>query len=420
MALLLTHHKQQMFYAKLLRTAGWKFTIIAHKQKSFRGALIDINDFWPTTIGYHPIMETLVGTIHRKYTMAPPDLSRLTETEILTNGTAYRYCIMNDDTYCPILLAKLLVMKNVVVLMVSSQDIMRYYSSCTVCNEDQVKDLNAVQLRSLGEQLYESYTKIPCVLPEQPVMDADEVAEAEDEEPEDQYSQPQHARITKDKNGAQHLELTPTHGPDSLPNIIIMTQLPEKVEKWQQMLLQRCWLDNRYPINRISWWVQTVDGCKPEWWVWGGDCVQFYSTYPPSSESEFIVHWALGYYYFPHSTYAKIKLMLDNGPSVDCVGSSVLGTHCLQSNQGYELHSATGELSNTAVVGYRSHRRPACESGSMDWEGWISTYMDIPFNFNAVQITDTDHERQNAIPVIKLLSPEMRSFINKLYRTLRI
>lgn len=412
---LLVHYKQQMFYAYLLReVAIWKFDIIAHLN-NYKGQWEDINCYLPKLLGYHPHMEFLISSGHRKYTGTVPDLSTLTESDTMINGMSYRYCVMDDSTYCPILLAKLLIMKNVVVLLHTDQKIAEFYRKCTIQNENDIVNLNAQELRELAGSLYLEYTKTHAPLPEVflcPINTRD------DQIPEDKYSQPQQALVTKDKKGAQHLVLTPTDGPDSLPHVTLWTILGKSVTVCQQMLLRRCWLDNRYPINRVRWVVQTNDGKRPEWWNWGGDNVHFQAEPLKNPQTEYVVTWSLNYYYFPHSTYAKIKLMLDND-NVDCVGSTVIGEHNLDSNQGYEIRSSSG-LSELEVLGYRSYRHPLNGYDPiMDWKGWVSTFMNVPFNYNAVKVSfdrDNSERKEHKLPVIKLLNTEMRSFMNKLHR----
>jgi len=360
-------------------------------------------------------MEELVGHRHRIYIRNPPNLSSVTETEIMTNGGAYRYCVMDNNSYCPLLLAKLLTMKNVVVFNHTDPEIMNFYSDCTVKNT--VECLDAHQLKELANELYERFKTKPIS-----VLDCgcNDPVDSVDELPEDQYSEPLKARVTKDKNGAQHLALTPTDGSDSLPEIYIWTRLPTTVTKCQQMLLHRCWLDNRYPPYKIQWVVQ---GCRPEWWTWGGESMHFYDcseNIPLFQDRQFVVIWDLDYYYFPHSTYAKIKLMMDNSDKINTVGSSLIGELHLESNIGYELRPNKNDerLSIDSVLGYRNFRHPS--GSTIDWDGWVSTYMDLPFNYNAVKINfdtdkDTDTDKYK-LAVIKLFGPEMRSFLNKLYR----
>jgi hypothetical protein len=412
---LLVPYKQQLFYAYLLRklvSDSSYFRIIAHP----------ISDTYvklelPKLLGYHPYMEQLVGNGHRIYIRDPPDLASVTETEIITEGVAYRYCVMNNNNYCPLLLAKLLTMKNVVVFNHSDPEIMDFYSDCTV--RDTVEDLNAHQLRALANELYERFKTKPMTL--QMHYNFNDPVDSVDELPEDQYSEPLKARVTKDTQGAQHLILTPTDGPDSLPEIYIWTRLPTTVTKCQQMLLHRCWLDNRYPTYKIQWVVQSQVP-RPEWWTWGGDSVSF-QRQELFQDRQYVVIWDLDYYYFPHSTYAKIKLMMDNSDKVNTVGSSLIGELHLESNNGYEirLNKDDNRLSIDSVIGYRMFRHPYGSSTAIDWAGWVSTYMDVQFNYNAVKINFGEDcgDPQYKLAVIKLFGPEMRSFLNKLYRVRR-
>jgi len=265
----------------------------------------------------------------------------------------------------------------------------------------------------LANELYERFITKPLSVQQCNINDP---VDSVDELPEDQYSEPLKARVTKDKQGAQHLLLTPTDGPDSLPEIYIWTRLPETVTKCQQMLLHRCWLDNRYPTYKIQWVVQSQSP-KPIWWTWGGDSVSFQSQ-ELLRDRQYVVIWDLDYYYFPHSTYAKIKLMMDNSDKVNTVGSALIGELHLESNNGYEIRPNKDDirLSIDSVLGYRMFRHPS--SGTIDWSGWVSTYMDLQFNYNAVKINFGEDcgDPQYKLQVIKLFGPEMRSFLNKLYR----
>jgi hypothetical protein len=416
---LLVHCRQQVFYAQLLRRIqDWNFRIVAHGSKS----CTSITEYLPQILGHHPYMDSLIGFGSRKYYLPPPDLRALTESRTGTDGMAYRYCVMNDETYCPILLCKLLVMQNIVVLQVSDPDTKAFYESCTIHDEDTVRDMDARQLRDLARTLNGAWKKLPHGIS---VVRPDEYSQRDqglDQIPEDKWSEPQTALVTKDKEGKQHLSLTPTDGPDSLPHITILTHLSDAdaVTKCQQMLLRRCWLDNRYPVNRIKWIIKGCGG-KPEWWNWAGECVSFVDTgSPTTSDSEYVVIWSLDHYYFPHSTYAKVKLILDSASEVNCVGSNVLGEHCLENNKGYSLRLGPREGGFDASLCYRSFRQPISGT-SMDWKGWISTYMDVPFSYNCIKINfkEDEGDPEHKLPVIKLLGDEMRSFMNKLYRQLR-
>lgn len=399
---LVVHYTQQLFFSSLLRTvAGWKFNLIA-RPRSGSGSGISIDEFIPLTLGYHPDMEMYVGT-NRKYVLPPPDLSIITETETVTDGMAYRYCIMTDENYCPLLLAKLLVMRNVIVLDIQSTEIRKFYESCTLTPDQTPTCLPSSELRKLAEVLYQAYTKIPCNLPVQPFQSP--TVMLDDEEPGDMRAKGYNALVTTEKSGAQHLVLSPTNGPDTLPNVTIITRLPSNVTKVQQMLLHKCWLDNRYPVDKITWIVESDN--HPSWWTWGGDRIipRSPSLDPSSSpsSSSFVVEWDLDHYYYPHSIYAKIKLLMDN-PEVLCVGSDTEG--CIdisRPSNGCIRRPRSGPVG----IAYRD-----------GWKGYRNTYMDMPFNFNTVQIKTTNAEDiiDESVKVIKLLDDDMKSFIGKLNR----
>ena len=413
---MLVHHKQQMFYANVLRNAlGWTFRVISHPSIS---SYKDISTYLPKLLGYHPCMDNLIGFGRHKYFKVPPDLLTLTESSTVTDGMLYRYCVMDDNSYCPILLVKLMAMKNVVVLQVTDVEIQTFYSKCTITNEDIVKSMNSRQLRGLAEQLYSEFKQLKLELELENPFKVEAEADL-DLVPEDKICLPQQALVTKDKDGAQHLVLTPTNGADTLPHITIWTVIedPGVVTKQQQMLLQRCWLDNKYPTNRIKWVMQSSGG-KPDWWTWGGDSMNFQEEFVEPSTG-FVVVWKLNYYYLPHSTYAKVKLMLDNN-TVNSVGSYIVGEHYIESNNGYEIKPDDG-LSMESVVCYRKSRHPLIGE-KLDWKGWVSTHMNIPFNYNAIKVNfgkdngNPDHK----LRVIKLLDDEMRSFMNRLYRIMNL
>ena len=330
---LVVHHKQYLFFADLLRSvAGWKFNIVT------RGNHHQIDQCIPKLLGYHPHMETLDRAPIRKYILPPPDLSTITEITTVTDGMAYRYCVMSE--YCPILLAKLLVMKNIVVLEIQDQEVIDFYKTCTLTRSSlmdldldldlDLDNMSAPELRQLAEELYLAYTKLPCQLPSPPADMSD--TGQEDEVPEDMREQGYTATVTTDKRGAQHLVLSPTDGPETLPEITIVTDLGSgTVTRIQQLLLHKCWLDNRYPVDKITWLVQSPCG-RPDWWTWGGDRVQFQDQ-DHADQALYTVIWDLDFYYYPHSTYAKIKLMLDN-PHIGCVGSSLVGGIDLRKTSG--------------------------------------------------------------------------------------
>jgi hypothetical protein len=404
---LVVHYKQQLFFADLLRSLGWKFNIIAfdpdfdHATYGVQGVL-EIEQLIPKVLGYTEHFEHLEHFGHamvRKYVLPPPDLSSLTEAATVTDGMAYRYCVMTDLSYCPLLLAKLLVMKNVVVLDVADPEVMEFYRTCTLPQATSLDGMSATELRQLAEELYQAYTLLPCNLPEQ--TSTDSFVRDIDEVPEDMLDQGHHALVTTDKGGAQHLVLSPTDGPDTLPEITILTRLPTAVTKAQQLLLHKCWLDNRYPVNKITWMVDAPSG-RPEWWTWGGDRVHFVQD----GTTSMTVIWDLDYYYYPHSTYAKIKLMLDN-PHIKCVGSSLVGgIDICKPGSGYTFRQRRPGRPNRSTIAYRS-----------DWKSYQSTYMDLPFNFNAIRIATTVDDADDAnVKVIKLLDDSMRSFVGKLSR----
>lgn len=415
------HTRQQMFYAEILKSTVSKLRIIAHLKEGQDG--FDIDHYIPDVIGYHPLMNKLIGNAHRIYVKDPPDLSCLTDSDILSHGHTYRYCVMMEKDYCPILLARLVMLKNIVVLELehSDQDIMNKCKGYTVTTNrlTELQSMDAQDLRTLAEQLYSAYIVTDSNVPELKLHNqAEQLEIGEDEIPEDKYSKPQKAIVTKDEKGAQHLKLSPPNGAENLPALTIVTYLDKEVSLCQQMLLKRCWMDNRYPADKITWIIYQSTDKLPEWFNWARGAV--YCNRDP--ETDYVVVWQAGYYYFPHSNYAKVKLLMDH-PSVNVVGSHLVGELYIHDNQGYEWYERKDGLPSNDVVAYLKHRHPdPHHDGDISWDGWISSYMDMPFNYNCIKFNENENgtgtESRHKLAVAKLLSEEMKLFTNKLYRKL--
>lgn len=419
---LLVHNRQQMFFVSVLRELNplSSFRVISHIS-STTTTVVDIDTLIPDILGYHPSMERFISKGVRKYVKSPLIDLNVTDSVIRTEGMCYKYCVMNDENFCPILLAKLLTMKNVVVLDTTNTKRSTFYNNCTLPLNalTELTEWGSDQLRAKGKELYDQWILCPSFPGLSPltwftlsIKDKDIVV---DHVPEDRYSLPRHALVTKDKDGGQRLTLSPTNGADTLPDIIIVTDLRHyaTVTTCQQQLIRRCWLDNRYPINKITWVVNTHNGLKPTWWNWGGGHVKFNAE----TTADYIVFWELDYYYFPHSTYAKIKLLMDH-PSINSVGSLTMGSQHILDNKGYTTTHVTPPLPLVAMRSCRYDRER-----EITWQGHISKYMEFPFNYNGIHI-DLSKEKfvlkdtEQELPVIKLLSAEMRAFLTGLYKKL--
>ena len=223
---LLVHYRQQMFFVSLIKEyyPNIAFNVVSHAEAD---TAVDITSLLPACIGYHASME-VCATGLRKYVIAPLINLKVTESALCIDGKRYRYCVMNDDNFCPILLAKLLTMKNVVVLDTTDADRLSFYEKCTLQSDmiDELNTWNSDKLRAKGLELYSWWTtSTSFVMPPMPTMPT--MPMIADQVPEDRYSVPQKAVVSKDKKGSQCLQLSPTNGPDSLPFIEIYTDLTD-------------------------------------------------------------------------------------------------------------------------------------------------------------------------------------------------
>jgi hypothetical protein len=427
---LLIHNTQQYYYAQLLKAqlTNHELHIISKVTRNMQLLNIpylDIDSIWPDTLGYHPLMDTLIdqkNTIKRKFIKTAPDVAQVPERELLISGREYRYVVINKDNYDAILVSKLLMIGNVVV-MDPSLPAYDFYRNSVACQDD-VCNLRSNDLRILSRKHLDNYKTLeyePVHIPTELLTDIyiDNLSHIY----EDKLSTYRDAIITKDKENQQHLKLSPTNGPESLPTITIVTVLPDNVSTCEQMLLKRCWLDNRYPLDKIQWIV--ISSTQPDWWDWAKQHTVFYTDIPDIM-NEYIIMWDLCYYYFPHSCYAKVKLMLDN-INVDTVGTTTIGIYNIIGNFGYHSKS-TCPLSGTMAT-KRDRYMLSGKDGKLfssltsDYlQDHVSTVMIIPYNFNCLKIdlhrTDRPDSATSAI-FAKLLSFEIQSFLNKLYHLLK-
>jgi hypothetical protein len=413
--ILLVHYKQQMFYAKLLQHC-WSVnvTIISHPPVDSSVPFLDINNLIPSVIGYHPHMDVLVNSKHTVRTFIHAALdgnSDIRCDDIERYGSAYRYCTNIEDA---ILQAQLRAYGNIVLGDNRNRDLM---------------DMRSNELREVANAHLEAYQATKFQVPEisQEYLTDTVIMESI---PEDRYSEFQQASVTtkKDKEGdKQSLQLSPTNGPDTLPDITILTDLRGlQVTECQQLLLQRCWLDNRYPTDKITW-VVLLDIDKPEWWTWGGDKVQFQSekdnaVTSASASSRYVVVWQPNVYYYPHSTYAKVKLLEDH-PVIDVVGTVTTGIYNILGNYGY---AETMDLPQVNAVAYR---KGLCVDANY-FEGRRTKTLLFPFNYNSLSIEMTEQAKPyksfrdppfrlvSELMTFKFLTFEVQRFFNKLYRKL--
>lgn len=435
----LIHNVQQAYLAECVRelmtVPVMIMTTVEREYRLAKVPILDILDLIPksNTLGYHPHMKALMPVMRRKYIRAPPeDISKVTERDLKVMGAEYRYVCVTRDNFDPILMSKLLVLGNVVV-MDSTLPEYQYYRDCVVNNEDHVRDLRSNDLRALASRLTQAYEQLPFIVPTIPIEKyvTSCITRKPYYDPQDRLQTPLNALIDVDTEGNQHLKLSPTNGPDSLPYITLITNIHQSLSICERMLLQRSWLDNRYPTNRIEWLVITSDGQRPEWWTWAQSEAKFMTMDSKDMPTgDYVVMYQSGYYYYPHSIYARVKLMMDN-PHINTVCSHMLGAYNVLGNYGYHTTSAAGEpvaatMASTTERWLRTVDVGGCYYFTMQptreyLDGNIHHLMDFPYNYNCLRIELTREERPdkvNSAVFAKLLTFEVTGFMNKLYRVL--
>lgn len=436
---LLVHNLQQAYLAECIRESMEVpvviISLVDRAYRSFNIPILDINDLIlkSNVLGYHPHMSTLCPVLRRKFTrVVPEDIAEVTERDLKVHGTEYKYVRITKENYDPILVSKLLVLENVIVM---DSDLPQYafYQNCVITDEEQVRSMRSDDLRALSARFARAYKELPFVIP---VIQFEKYAVSDFTaepwyDPQDRLQQPLQALVDTDKEGKQHLKLSPTDGPDSLPYVTLITDLRQEISTCEQMLLQRSWLDNRYPTDHIQWLVLQNEQSGPKWWTWAKSEVEFVTEIAKDwTTGDYIVLYQPGYYYYPHSIYARVKLMMDN-PHVNTVCSHTLGAYNIPGNFGYHTTSDSGEPpSATMATRHERYFIAGDEDGEIyhtlqptkDYlKGNLHHTMDFPYNYNCLRVELTKEERPdkvNSAVFAKLLTFEVTGFMNKLYRAL--
>ena len=444
---------QQMCVVDILRSEGLGVNV-----SLFSGmGGINIADIIPKCLGYHPHMSNIYQCGHRTYTHQPgsnspssPYYVDMTEKRCLVDTREYKFFYMSKDSYDPVLLAKLLTMKNLVLMDPIDEEVNEFYKNC-VCflpEEKSVKDaaislyanMPSKQIKELAEKYYAEWLGCPWTI-HPPVCegrDAD-TESALEQVPADQYAKYTKALVNTDKNGNSALKLTPSEGIDKLPEIVILTDLTNipQVLDWHQDLLKRCWYDTNYPLEKITWIVLTSDGQPRDWWNFGLENVSWqtreeYKVSPGPKNTIiwecYTIIWDCGYYYLPHSNYAKVKLLQDSatsGHQATCVGSTAFGAYNILANNGYQMTSA--RFSPSTMAYYTALPAEFYDKQEEFMAYHVNNCVDFPYIYNCVYITTHEQgEEQTGTGegsakhnknILKVFDSTTRQYFNKLYKT---
>jgi hypothetical protein len=113
------------------------------------------------------------------------------------------------------------------------------------------------------------------------------------------------------------------------------------------------------------------------------------------------------YWYYPHSIYAKVKLLLDNKDKFVVGSNAVPHYHLLQDPQSYIRESDVPSLDT-------------CALRSRDTRVTRHQYLNMPFNFNCISISQSEPigKFTTTNNIYSMIDFATQCIINKLYRSI--
>ncbi len=414
-------HTQEVPFLHILQSSypEHKFAIC---NKSIPGSIILHNlDFLP----YYPVMSQFYSVKIPKYLHGGFTCSKntsyniyvknipLTESNLVQYGSSYKYYLMLKEDFDVLLCAKLFLMKRPIITDSTNAS----YQDLCIYTEDLPSTLEAwnrmssAEAFAVGNMHYERYIKTaPIMLVEN--MEQYETSDlCVDSYVEDKYETFEQApTYAEEKDGkvTQRLQLTPTDGSESLPLITLVTMIDQPLTFHEKALLSWNWRTSKYPSHKISWIVGLPSGLVLDWS--GPGCVQYHYDKSLSEllalcVTEIKIMMQPGIYYFPHSMYAKVKLLLDY-PDKSLVGSNICNIYNVISNTCY---LETEELPQLYSLGGRNILH----------DGYKRGVLLFPYSYNCVKVNIARTDRDTDIirnASVKLFDYETQNLMNKIYR----
>lgn len=353
----------------------------------------------PKVIGWHPSMKESnhrgFRTNNKGFTCEssyPPD--KTVDIYVKPSEEKLRFYALNHQYYVMtifdvIMITKMLMWKVPVVLTLTGDPtIDTFYEPLTLRTVPQHG-----QSRLLGEKFLDRYKETKLELP-----DISSITDTECQliVPDD-LNEPLEMTETvmNDKNVS--LRLSKTDDMDSLPNVTVLI-----TDVSQPELLECCINNTTYPHHLLKFLTVNCTYLSYESITMPMDLQTIMKTF-----NGIVIVVSSQYWYYPHSIYAKVKLLLDHKDKVIVGTNEVPYYHLVQTPRSYVRETDMPFLETSAIrsVSRLLNRRD---------------YLLMPFNFNCINITPNEPSSNCSVTnnIYSLIDFGTQCSINKLYRSL--
>ena len=432
MIILKVNYAQDLLYAKLIMQHYEQLAFTIVKDLDADIPCLNVSNIIPETLGFHPLMTTMYQTKYRKYILNSDSLARPSEANIVNCNNCLRYYKMLKEDFCPLLIAKLLANKNVIIAehtdCISAQQYEFYKDVLVFVPSDEIAQIctqwdskTSDELREAGELFYSNYCGTIFVAPELPEQ-LEVLMHITETLPEDRYEQYELATTyIKGKDSEKHeaLKLSPTDGQLSLPEINIITMLQDRPLTYvEEQLFGWNFLTTRYPIDKITWIVGYQQSTKPQWPITYRQCKLVQCTdmrdLVRQCTTDIIHIWAPEVYYLPHSLYAKTKLLIDY-PEKSLVGCTTMGHYDYCDSIGWSTTSP--DPIEGTICFRKEYYLSRQQEAHLDFHNYKKNVLLFPYTYNCVDIRrNQDVPKEEQATINKLFDFDTQRLMNKLYR----